>query len=39
MVENDTQFEWPQPTGSPDPALAALEEAWRTGQLVENEPT
>jgi hypothetical protein len=31
-----------RPVGAPperDPALAALEAAWRTGALVENEPT
>ena len=34
--------EWPQPMGAlpeRNPALAALEEAWRTGLLVEHEPS
>jgi hypothetical protein len=33
---------WPQPMSAGldrDPALAALEEAWRAGLLVENEPS
>ena len=33
---------WPQPAAAPldrDPALALLEEAWRAGLLVENEPS
>lgn len=36
------QTEWPQPGGlvhERDPALAALEEAWRAGLLVEHEPS
>ena len=46
MIDADPKVEWPQPgavSADPvlarDPALAALEEAWRAGLLVENEPT
>lgn len=36
----DLAPEWPvAPTPAPDPALAALEAAWRMGALVETEPT
>lgn len=48
MVDADIpeyQVEWPQfrgplrdPLLARDPALAVLEEAWRSGLLVENEP-
>lgn len=36
----DLAPEWPVATNSDrDPALVALEAAWRIGALVENEPT
>jgi hypothetical protein len=41
----DALLDWPKPRREADPllhrdaALVALEEAWRTGSLVENEPS
>lgn len=38
--EHSHEPEWPAPViPDRDPALAALESAWRTGALVENEPS
>ena len=41
-VDLHEQGDWPQPGAlavERDPALAALEEAWRSGLLVEHEPS